>query len=139
MICPRCSSEMTPDSHKDVRHETCRSCRGMFLDHGELNRVAEPTAGDLEFSTVHGETFAHEDSYGPTRCPRCVDETMEKVEFNAYSGIILDYCRRCKGFWLDGRELDRINEEVHRLDEEVHQPADSFARWFATFLWSLPR
>ncbi len=139
MICPRCGTGLTSDTHRSVALEVCRGCGGMFLDHGELNRVAEPTAGDLEFSTVHEETFSHEDAFGPTPCPRCADEQMKKVEFNVYSGIVLDYCERCSGFWLDGKELDRINEAVHKLDETVHQPAHSFAQWFALFIWSLPR
>ena len=139
MICPRCGTGLTRDTHRSVALEVCRGCGGMFLDHGELNRVAEPTAGDLEFSTVHAETFSHEDAFGPTACPRCADEQMKKVEFNVYSGIVLDYCDRCSGFWLDGKELDRINEEVHKLDEAVQQPAHSFAHWFALFIWSLPR
>ena len=139
MICPRCVTGLTVDTHRGVAFESCRDCGGMFLDHGELNRVAEPTAGDLEFSTVHEETFSHEDAFGPTNCPRCADEPMKKVEFNVYSGIVLDYCERCSGFWLDGKELDRINEEVHKLNEAVQQPDHSFAHWFALFIWSLPR
>jgi Zn-finger nucleic acid-binding protein len=114
----------------------------MFLDHGELNRIAEPTSGDLEYSTVHMESFEHSDAFEVTSCPRCRDVEMSKVEFNIHTGIILDYCEDCRGFWLDGTELGRINEEVRELNEgdgeSGAEPAPGML-WFAQFIWSLPR
>jgi len=114
----------------------------MFLDHGELNKIAEPTSGDLEYSTVHMESFVHSDRFETTPCPRCGDVEMKKVEFNINTGIILDYCTLCEGFWLDGPELNRINEEVRELNDSVGEagprPAPSML-WFAQFIWSLPR
>lgn len=118
---------------------TCERCGGLFLHRGELNKIAEPTAGDLEFSTVHDDPLRHEDAWGPTACPDCRDQTMKKVDFNIYTDIILDYCEGCGGFWLDGRELDRINEEVRALNESSREPGDPPMLWFARFIWSLPR
>jgi Zn-finger nucleic acid-binding protein len=119
--------------------DACPECGGMFLDRGELNRVAAPTVGDLEYSTVHSESFRHDDRFAPTSCPRCDGVEMKKVEFNIYTGIILDYCASCEGFWLDGEELTRINEEVRKLDEEAGDDPAPSMRWFANFIWSLPR
>jgi len=110
----------------------------MFLDRGDLNRVAGPTDGDLEFSTLEGESYRHEDVYGPMTCPRCGRPT-EKVEFNIHTDIILDHCGACGGFWLDGPELDRIHGEVHRLNEEALDGTAPPMLWFAAFIWSLPR
>jgi len=110
----------------------------MFLDRGHLNRVAEPTAGDLEFSTLEAETFQHDDAYGPTACPRC-GRGADKVEFNIHTGIILDHCPTCGGFWLDGPELDRINAEVRLLNAAASDGHEPPMLWFARFIWSLPR
>jgi Zn-finger nucleic acid-binding protein len=119
--------------------DRCERCGGMLLDPGELDRIAEPHEGDLEFSTLDAETFAHPDAYGPATCPRCSDQTMKKVEFNIYTGIILDYCEGCRSFWLDGKEMDRINEEVRALDEESKDVRAPAMLWFAHFIWGLPR
>ena len=139
MNCPRCQRETALQKLKNTEVDVCPDCGGMFLDHGQLNRVAEPTAGDLEYSTVHRESFHHDDTFVPTSCPRCPVVEMQKVEFNIYTGIILDYCARCEGFWLDGDELKRINEEVRRLDEEAGEEPAPAMMWFAQFIWSLPR
>lgn len=139
MDCPRCNTSVTTRSFGEISVPTCASCGGLFLHRGELNKIAEPTAGDLEFSTLHQDSLEHEDAYGATACPECRHETMKKVDFNIYTDIILDYCQRCGGFWLDGRELDRINEEVRALNVDSDEQDDPPMLWFARFIWTLPR
>ena len=121
--------------------DVCTQCGGMFFEHGQLTRAAAPTAGDIEYSTVDLDTFEHADRYGPTTCPQCSapPSVMRKVEFNIHTGIILDYCERCRGFWLDGRELNRINEEVRELNEASREVPDPPMLWFARLLWTRPR
>ena len=41
--------------------------------------------------------------------------------------------------WLDGRELNRINDEVRKLNDASAEVPDPPALWFARFIWSLPR
>ena len=139
MNCPRCTGALAKEEINGIRLERCPECKGMFLERGELDRVALPHSGDLEFSSLDEETFKHPDDHGPADCPRCESSTMKKVEFNIYTGIILDYCESCSGFWLDGRELSRINEEVRSLNEAAKDESPSGMLWFATFIWSLPR
>lgn len=139
MECPRCNVALNLREHRGVRVNECERCGGMFLHRGELNKVAEPTQGDLEFSTLHGESFRHDDSFGPILCPDCGAGPMDKVEFNIHTDIVLDHCAACGGFWLDGREYDRINEEVRDLAADAGPGPDSKMIWFARFIWSLPR
>ena len=108
----------------------------MFLEHGQLNELADPTPGDLEFSTIDHDSFQHEDQYGPTACPHD-GTTMAKVDF-VESTIILDYCTKCRGFWLDAKELPRINEEVKRLNEAERDVPDPLLIRLSNFLWNLP-
>jgi 2-aminomuconate deaminase len=139
LLCPRCQKATNIKEVGDVRVHICAHCSGMFLHRGQLNKIAAPTQGDLEFSTVDLDSFQHDDTYGPLRCPEC-DVEMSKVEFNIHTNIILDYCGRCGAFWLDGQELDRIDEEVHRLNEAAAESTpDPPMLWFARFIWSLPR
>lgn len=137
MNCPMDGNELRDKEVHGVEVTVCDACGGMLLDRGELNRVAEPTEGDLEFSTLDADTFQHPDDRPPLVCPRDSTE-MKKVEFNIYSGIILDYCPACHGFWLDGTELVRINEEIRDLNEAAREVPDPPMLWFAKFIWSLP-
>ncbi len=140
MNCPRCARSTESRRVGTAHVAGCSRCRGLFLDHGELNRLAGETDGDVEYATLHGETFEHADAYAPIACPRCERRPMGKVEFNIYTGIILDYCGECRGFWLDGHELERINDEVRRLDEASDSTINAPAMlWFARLMWNLPR
>lgn len=138
MQCPRDASLLETDTVHDVATQKCPRCGGLFLEHGDLNRVAEPTSGDLEFSTIDLDSFKHADPAGPTICPRDADVTMQKVEFNIGTNIILDWCPECRGFWLDGAELSRINAEVRDLNEAQRNVADPPLVRLANFFWSLP-
>lgn len=108
------------------------------MDRGELNRIADPTVGDLEFSTLDRDPHVHQDQYGPADCPRDAGVEMEKVEFNIETDIILDHCPTCHGFWLDGRELARINEEVRQLNEAARRVPDPPLVRFSQFIWNIP-
>jgi len=109
----------------------------MFLCHGELNRITEPTHGDLEFSTVDLDTFQHPDDHGAFSCPN--DGTaMRKVDFNIETAIILDYCPTCGGFWLDAEELPRINEVVKSLNEAEAEVPDPLLVRLSRFFWDVP-
>jgi len=109
----------------------------MFLAHGQLNEIAGPVRGDLEFSTVDLDSFSHEDEYGPIACPN--DGTaMGKVDFNVESSIILDYCKSCLGFWMDGKELARIHDEVKRLSDAEAAVPDPLLVRISQFFWNLP-
>ena len=41
MICPSCGGELVELDRSGVRIDACRSCRGVWLDRGELERVVE--------------------------------------------------------------------------------------------------
>lgn len=138
MICPRCHQETREIKESEVLVDACDKCRGMFLDQGELKKIAEPITGDIEFCTVAGETFDHPDKFKEIYCPKCKDTQMKKVDFNIYTDIILDYCENCEGFWLDGGEYSRINDEIRRLNESSKSTPKPPMLWLAEFLWRLP-
>jgi Zn-finger nucleic acid-binding protein len=135
--CPRDAAELEVKSFGSTPVRTCPTCGGMFLAHGQLNEVAGETRGDLEFCTVDLDSFQHEDAYGPITCPND-GAAMGKVDFNIDTTIILDYCKKCLGFWMDGKELTRINEEVKRLNEADAEVSDPLLVRISQFFWNLP-
>lgn len=138
MECPRDSSQLEIERIQGADVLRCPMCGGMFLEHGHLNRVADSTSGDIEFSTLDQDTFEHEDGPGPIECPRDAGIVMKKVEFNIGTNIILDWCESCRGFWLDSAELSRINAEVHDLNEAERSISDPPLVRLANFFWGLP-
>lgn len=139
MNCPRCRTPLCLDSIEGLEIPVCPACRGKYLARGNLNLAAgsDSDFGDLEFSTVELDSFEHPDAYGPTACPQCTDQLMDKVEFNIYSGIILDYCKSCKGFWLDVRELRKVRQEVEELNAASLEVPEPPYLWFTRLIWNL--
>lgn len=138
MNCPRDGAALGDKELNGAMVAHCDTCGGMFLEPGELNRIAGPTQGDLEYSTVDLDTFQHEDEYGPIACPETAGHSMKKVEFNILSNIILDYCDACGGFWIDGRELTRIREEVGEYNEAEKDGVEPWTVRLSQFFWGLP-
>jgi Zn-finger nucleic acid-binding protein len=137
MNCPRDHAKLERTYLRQAPVEKCPLCAGMFLKHGELNRVADSIPGDLEYTTVDDDTFQHDDEHATTACPHD-GLAMLKADFNVDTTIILDYCTGCRGFWLDGGELQRINEEVKRLNEAGAEIPDPLLIRLSRFFWSLP-
>jgi len=44
MICPKCRGQMTAYERNGITIDQCSSCRGIFLDRGELERLIDAEA-----------------------------------------------------------------------------------------------
>ena len=49
-------------------------------------------------------------------CPKCI-EKMDKV---VKGTIIIDVCPKCKGIWLDDKEIDKLIEFVKHQQKETN-------------------
>jgi hypothetical protein len=116
MKCLNCGSEMMNNlveiKKKHLSYDICESCGSFWLDAGELNKLAFTVEGNIEYCSRDHE--ATRDSRPQKNCPRCENMVLDKVSFIGCSDIILDNCRNCGGFWLDGGELDLINKELQK-------------------------
>ncbi len=43
---------------------------------------------------------------------------MVKMHFMGESRILLDYCEKCGGIWIDGGELTKINQHIKWFDKK---------------------
>lgn len=103
MNCPVCKNPMIILELNQVEIDYCTSCKGIWLDRGEL---------DLIFSSSEKKEIAKLFSAKNTtseikrRCPIC-KKKMDKVEFEN-TGIIIDRCTNEHGLWCDSGELKSI-------------------------------
>jgi Zn-finger nucleic acid-binding protein len=113
----------------DVAIDVCASCRGVFLDKGELNELATGLLGDIERRSVVWSEVIHavegrlpKDMF-PTRiCPACSGQAMRKVGLVTFADVIFDHCERCGGFFLDGGEVELMNQTLR--DASLGQVGD---------------
>jgi uncharacterized protein len=68
------------------------------------------------------------------RCPVCRDEDLQVID---KQGVKVDYCRGCRGVWLDGGELEEIirrensyndNRSSDRRDDRGYERRDEDVR-----------
>jgi Zn-finger nucleic acid-binding protein len=96
----------------EISYDVCPECGSLWLDAGELDKVAYQVEGSIEFSSREEP----EEGESPSiNCPRCGKVEMESVRFLGHSDIFLDHCPSCEGFWLNSDELDRINRELEEI------------------------
>jgi Zn-finger nucleic acid-binding protein len=116
MNCLNCGKEMTNNlvqfKKSQISYDMCEACGSLWLDAGELDKMAFKVVGGIEYCS---QDEAEGISEKTKKCPRCEDTTLNKVFFVGYTDIILDHCRNCGGFWLDGGELDLINRQLEKI------------------------
>jgi Zn-finger nucleic acid-binding protein len=116
MDCLNCGQEMANNlvQTKDdqISYDICESCGSLWLDAGELDKMAFQVEGSIEYCS---KDKAESVSQKIKNCPRCEGLNLDKVFFIGHSDIILDHCKNCGGFWLDGGELDLINKELKSI------------------------
>ena len=115
MQCLTCKIEMfnydVTTKHAQLSYDTCKQCGSLWLDAGELDKLAFQVAGSIEFCSEE------EDKTRPPtkKCPRCIEVDLAPVKFLGLTDINLDRCHNCGGFWLDGGELNLIDRELARI------------------------
>jgi Zn-finger nucleic acid-binding protein len=114
MNCLNCDKEMVNNlvQQKDsqISYDICESCGSLWLDSGELDKMAFQVGGSIEHCGK-----AEGVSERTRICPRCEGVELDKAFFLTHSDILLDHCKVCGGFWLDGGELDLINRELEDI------------------------
>ena len=110
MQCPVCKNSLVILEHDKVEIDYCPSCKGIWLDSGELELLME--SKDVETKFKHFKTAGDikEKKYN---CPIC-NKKMDKVEFEN-SKIILDKCKNDHGLWFDKGELNLLlsNKDIN--------------------------
>ena len=115
MHCINCDAEMVnydvTTKKAELSYDVCERCGSLWLDAGELDKMAFQVQGSIEFCSEDEDQSAR-----PKRnCPRCDDWQLVPVRFLGTSDIVLGHCRNCGGFWLDGGELNLVDQELTKI------------------------
>ena len=113
MKCPRCNNELVTEQYENIEVDRCPSCRGMWLDHGELDLLEDTafdqkeTKGSLMFQSYPGELL----------CPKC----QRPMQFFRYrtTNMELDFCDQNHGVWLDAGEEKQVLKTMEKRVLEI--------------------
>jgi len=127
MDCPKCNigklNKVTisfqtkyakePSEDKDLIQELeldqCFVCNGVWFDGGELEKYLKPGLTIVNSRPIDRELMKEFDKK-ITKCPKCNIE-MVKKHAPKNPKIIIDFCKQCKGVWLDSTEIDKIEQK----------------------------
>ena len=110
MDCPACGHGLTETTQADVKVDICKGgCGGLWFDQLEIIKFDEPHehagAALLQVETNPNVSVDHARRRD---CPRCVGQIMMRHPFSPGTGVEVDECPACAGFWLDAGELNGI-------------------------------
>ncbi|MGH1433862.1 MAG: zf-TFIIB domain-containing protein [Lewinella sp.] len=113
MNCPRCKVSMQLETIKEKNYQLeidrCPQCDGIWLDFEEMKKlesIVEPVAWEVR------QIPPQVDQLIGLYCPRCPDSPLLiKADHPRDRHVIIDYCKKCQGTWLDPGELTAIQQE----------------------------
>ena len=125
MHCPSCHQTLKSNEYEGVEIEICPGCGGEWLDADELGKIVRRREVRFDESACRGMAETKPIEGVPTEafervliCPKCGGKT-QPINYGGDSGIILDRCGGCGGFWLDAEELERVQMIVEGWDDRL--------------------
>lgn len=105
--CPACSNNLVENTYGGVAIDECWHCKGIWLDKGELEQLADKTHFLPDRLRRPQNVPTRELRPEGTRpCPRCGHTLQSQL----VKGVRLDMCSDCQGLWLDQGELNQLLE-----------------------------
>jgi len=114
MNCPNCHDILETIQYEGIAIETCGKCQGEWLDSDEIGKIAR--IREVRFdpderraiagsTTIQGVVLEAVDR--DLTCPKC-GATTAPINYGGDTGIVINRCTVCRGFWLDDGELKKI-------------------------------
>jgi uncharacterized protein len=82
MNCPVCKISLVMSDRNGVEIDYCPSCRGVWLDRGELDKIIERSGDHSGASAQHHQEYQGEDRHGD----RDGDDYHDKPRYSEYEG-----------------------------------------------------
>ena len=110
LTCVKCTSVLDKSRVGDIEVDLCPSCGGLWLDHGEIERIGRGQTAEVEKlrQALTGSPKPDPASDTTTSCPACPGTLKEVV----LGPVHVDYCTKCHGVFLDKGELDQAVSAV---------------------------
>ena len=111
-----------------IEVDRCVTCRGLWLDHGELEQLQQTIERDYRGvfyeppNPVEGIRRAAEQAErGEIACPKC-GTLMTAQQYGYTSQVFIDICPEGCGVWLDDGELRELELFFERSQQEGQLP-----------------
>lgn len=117
-ICPKCGGRMEERELVGVPLDRCTGCKGIWLDYTALDHVLnQQVSGDHAIGTARELMIWSGDRETDMPCPRCTSWLAKHM----HEEIEIEWCRSCRGIYLDNEEIQSIIAWKRRLVKQKHK------------------
>jgi len=135
MICPNKHSALVTALFHNVEVDYCPDCLGIWFDGDELQWAKDEA--DKQVNWLDIDMWRHGARFGVVKinkmCPRCTIPMVE-VDYDK-SSIRLDFCKHCKGIWLDRGEFKQTM--VYLKKKADYEVLHHYAKNLVVKLWEV--
>jgi Zn-finger nucleic acid-binding protein len=110
---------------EQVEVDYCTSCKGIWLDAGELELLLETSEERSRLTNIFKEADAVKEKSHD--CPICRKQ-MKKFEIGEKGKVVVDKCKKNHGIWFDNGELQKVVEfgSVNKENKIINLLKDMF-------------
>ena len=125
MHCPVCKYPMIVLELEQIEVDYCTSCKGIWLDAGELELLLETAEERSRLTNLFKEADAVKEKSHD--CPICRKQ-MKKFEVGEQGKVLVDKCKKNHGIWFDNGELQKVVEfgSVNKENKIINLLKDMF-------------
>ncbi len=128
--CPNRCGALTAAEYEEVQVDYCPACHGAWLDYGKLSRIIKNRQRTWSADRVR-RVLAKLDGYNTPPmpegrellCPAC-EVTLDEVNYQGTSNIIVNPCPVLHGLWLDAGEIATIQIYMEHWSDYAREHAD---------------
>ncbi len=121
MKCPVCKKDMIILELNEVEIDYCLSCKGIWLDKGELELLAE----DKNQTILNLFEPVEKTKEKLRKCPVC-NKKMKKIKMTTKQEVVMvDRCEN-HGIWFDKGELYQILKQTSKTSKALEFLKDMF-------------
>ncbi len=135
MLCPNGHKELQKVLFHDVGVDYCPECLGIFFDQDEL--VHAKNDSDQQLNWLDFDIWRDKGKFtispSDRRCPISRLPFVEVAYDN--SSVKIDFCKHCKGIWLDRGEFKQIM--VYLRKKSDYEILHSYTKSLVVQLWEV--
>lgn len=126
MKCPQCNIEMIPQTRHRISVHLCESCKGMWLEHQELEELEDEV---FDFGEHDKGTLIFSSTTTAAKCPEC-ETPLRKFKYRLYD-LEMEYCENQHGYWLFENEDTRVLELMKQEERNLKKNVNAEDKWMA--------
>ena len=114
-----------------IRHKIevhyCPSCKGMWLEHQELEQLEDEV---FDFGEAAKGTLVFSSTPTTAKCPEC-SALLKRFRYRFYD-LEMEFCENQHGYWLEDDEDTRVLELMKKEESNYERKLLAEDKWATT-------